>query len=219
MREVCLQKNIGEGLYFAELLMSKFIHDLANDAAVVSNCSDLIAHCDKSTVHDAGILLSENAYKLSSRLKFYGCAYGLLRYQDSMTLNEIATLVQSVFSFKARSICLECCSDPNVTLDPLECKILACLSVCAYMNVVKKGSINIRFSRVGFSRLVKVEACGGMQILDSQKLRILNGSQKDAIADIANCNEFYLRYLLSEMNHEIYTEQELDRVSYTVKFK
>lgn len=205
--------------FLAELLMTRFYHDFAGHVGVVNNCAELILCSNDSVKNNALSLLTENAQKLVNKFKFYRYAYSTLTSLDRLRAEEILELSRESLFLLEKNIVLKIHETNNRPLESSVGKILICLIILAYSNVINKGNIVCYISSIGSVHKIVVQAINGYQKINKERLKILKNDKTKEIPDVFNCHEYYLLYLIESLSCNIVINKSSSMLEYTVEIK
>ena len=205
-------KNISD-IRFAEMLTTKFCHDITGPVGAVSNGVEFLADPDPEMQMQAIKLIANSAAESMVRLQFYRLAYGVNTSDSSVSLNETRKIAVDFFNqTKAKLVWAQEYSEVSgLDLTSLQRKIIMNLLLVGIAALPRGGEVAFTIGEND----VQIKATGESIKFSDVERDFLGG--KKTVEDIDSRSvQLYYTYAMIESSSKKF---EFEVSATTVKFK
>ncbi len=194
---------------------------MAGTIGAVNNLAELIVSPDIDIRNKASELIKTNSEKLANQLIYYRYAYGYSPKLETFSVTDIKRLTDQSMIFHGSHIKFNLISSAPLHMDVPSSKLLMCLVISAYNNIVKDGKISVNLDKVKQRYSIKILVEGVNLRLDDKKLQILLGkaANSDEDLDIYNSHEYYIYYLIKQEHYSLTINRSDNCIEYDLSSK
>lgn len=171
--------NMSKILEFAELLMTKFCHDIASQIGAVNNGIEFLEDADQDAIRQKALeLIAINGKELAASLKFFRFAYGRQSGAGETDMGELRSIIKEFFEGSKIQISFDN-SLSTIGMSNTAAKLFANLIYISSSVLLSGGEIKVKLIAKESGKTMHVEAIGNKikeiddikQILDDHEQR------------------------------------------------
>jgi histidine phosphotransferase ChpT len=216
---IMANKNNLNDIELAQYLNAKFCHELAGTIGAVDNGVEFLEEAEGEMKQKAVDLIKVSAKQSINRLLFYRNAYGIAKNIGEADLDDIEKLVHGFTESTKVSVNLDKnrIRNNNIYISTETKRLLLCLIVLGFSNLIRGGEIKIYGWLEGNSQSICVEACDSNYKYDEEKEEILLGLSQNYELSTNNVHYAYSHKLSKKVEAELSVQHNQDSILYTIK--
>lgn len=197
----------------SQVLNSRLCHQIAGTVGAVNNLADLIDSHDDRIKEQASVLIKQNSEKLANQLIYYRYAYGFSHEAEVLNGADVKKITAKSLSLKENGVELKINNLLKIPIEVNIAKLLMCLIISAFNNIVKDGIIELEMQHVrGYK--IKIKAIGGQQRLADETIIALTNWNEKIDLTVFNSHECYIYYLIQKTGCKLIINQLDNAVEY-----
>lgn len=170
-------------LEFAELLLTKFCHDIANNIGAINNGIEFLSEGNDDAIKSKALaIIHTNGAEVASKLIFFRYIYGVVKSEGEVDINELKTLANDYFNGSKITIHWNNYDSEHgvVQVTGKGGKLLLNMIYLAAATLIVGGDINVDLSRTEHSKKIVITAAGErLKITDEIRVIIQNKELMD----------------------------------------
>ena len=195
----------------SQAMSARLCHDLAGSIGTIDNCLGLVDHDDAIISQKAKNLASEEASNLVNQIKFFRSAYGLSDGEASMSLVNMAKLLNDFF--KNTQVQLNLHFETGlIYMEAQLAKSAICLAAIVSENISYSGVINFYLNKDQDSP-VRILGNGNNLILKDDHLEVIQGKPRKAV-NVRNCREHYINKMCAKKGYKVLAQKKTGAIEY-----
>ncbi len=214
-------QDVVESLEFAQMLNTRFCHDMAGPVSAVNNGLDFLQAEDAQDMREQAFsLLSLSASESFAKLRMYRIAFGVAKPSLESPVDEMKEVVADYF--KHGKITLDWPPRPEdgfqeKLMNPVR-QMLACMMMITSSALIYGGNITVRRIADGDTRLIRISG-EGQRIKDDDNLRnILIERRNEPELSSQNVPFYYARYLLEQQKMKWDVKVEANHIIFNMHY-
>lgn len=213
MEKFLTEESMIDVIKLSQVLNSRLCHQIAGTVGAVNNLADLIDSYNNKIKKQASILIKQNSERLANQLIYYRYAYGFSNDTEVLNAVDIKKITTKSLSLKENGIEFKVTNLLKIPIEVNIAKLLMCLIISAYNNIVKDGMIEIELQHVRGYKL-KIKAIGGQQKIEDETITALTNWNEKIDLTVFNSHECYIYHLIQKTGCKLVVNQLDDAVEY-----
>lgn len=198
----------------AELLCTKFCHDITGPVGAVSNGAEFLREEMKDVQSQAADLIESASKEAVARVQFYRQAYGVGSTGSMASLTDMQSLAKNFFAFGKTKLVWD---DKYTDMSGIEFphsikKVVLNLLSLAGNSLIKGGTLTFEATK----EAITITAKGDMIKLDQSYEDCLKG-KSNADLDAKLVQVYYTQKLIAEAGTQLTLDKTADSLVFTIK--
>ena len=206
---------MNDDIKFAELICTRYSHDLAGPVGSIHNGIEYLELDGQSMQGHAADLIKSSSKLAVTKIQFFRQAFGHLQENSQISLSDLMQTADSYYALTKIKLTWKY-NEADESLGELNArfaKLILNILYFASLIVIQEGCVNVTFDS---NKRILFDISGHKIIEDDYILSVLKGEMKLVELNSKNIHIYYTRRIIEELNAKLAIEKRERAFLFTV---